>query len=57
MFSTASIGDKRKCWGSLNFGGIYGAGELLPDSQSDSALSSKLFSHINTSISAMTFHI
>jgi len=33
--------------GFFKFGGIYGAGEPLPDSQSDSAPSSKLFSCIN----------
>jgi len=57
MFRTASRGDKCRCEGFLNFGGIYGTREPLPDFQSDSAPSSKLFSYINTSSNAVTFDI
>lgn len=43
--------------GFFKFGGIYGAGEPLPDSQSESAPSSKLFRCINTSSNAVTFDV
>lgn len=57
VFSTASSGGKCKRYGSVHFGGIYGAGEPPPPSQSDSVLRSRLFSNINTRISAVTFDI
>jgi len=37
--------------------GIYGTDEPLPDSQSASALSNKLFSNINIGISDVNFDI